>query len=70
MGSLEKSGRDWMSIRPWRAGEEAAGSSARASRSRRIEVDCLSAELNREFCASVRSVCILCANATYHGGIR
>lgn len=43
-----------MGIPPWRAGEEVAGSSARASRSRRIEVDCLSAELKREFFMSVR----------------
>lgn len=39
----------WSGDLPWRAGDEVAGASAKASRSRRTKEDCLRAELKREF---------------------
>ena len=37
-------------VSPCRAGDEVAAASRKASRSRRRDDDCLSAELKREFC--------------------
>lgn len=41
---------------PWRAGDDVEGASAKASRSRRTDDDCLSAELKREFCGGCQCV--------------
>lgn len=41
--------RRGVEVLPWRDSEDAAGFSANASRSLRIEVDCLRAELKVEF---------------------
>ena len=38
---------------PCRADDDVAGASAKASRSRRTEDDCLRAELKREFCGAL-----------------
>ena len=41
---------------PFKAADEAVGASAKASRSRRTDDDCFSAELNREFYPELRKI--------------